>query len=32
LFLVDRRNLGNQTATEYAGFSPPGTGQLFPEL
>jgi type I restriction enzyme, R subunit len=32
LFLVDRRNLGNQTATEYAGFSPPGTGRLFPEL
>ena len=32
LFLVDRRNLGNQTATEYSGFSPPGTGRLFPEL
>ena len=32
LFLVDRRNLGNQTATEYAGFGPPGTGRLFPEL
>ncbi len=32
LFLVDRRNLGNQTATEYAGFSPPGSGRLFPEL
>lgn len=32
LFLVDRRNLGNQTATEYAGFSPPGTGRLFPEI
>jgi type I restriction enzyme, R subunit len=32
LFLVDRRNLGNQTATEYAGYRPPGTGRLFPEL
>lgn len=32
LFLVDRRNLGNQTATEYAGYHPPGTGRLFPEL
>jgi type I restriction enzyme, R subunit len=32
LFLVDRRNLGNQTATEYAGYQPPGTGRLFPEL
>jgi type I restriction enzyme R subunit len=32
LFLVDRRNLGNQTATEYAAYRPPGTGRLFPEL
>lgn len=32
LFLVDRRNLGNQTATEYAGYHPPGTGRLFPEI
>lgn len=32
LFLVDRRNLGNQTATEYSGFTPPGAGRLFPEL
>ncbi len=32
LFLVDRRNLGNQTATEYAGYRPPGTGRLFPEI
>lgn len=32
LFLVDRRNLGNQTGTEYAAFRPPGTGRLFPEL
>lgn len=32
LFLVDRRNLGNQTAAEYAGYRPPGTGRLFPEL
>lgn len=32
LFLVDRRNLGNQTATEYAGYRPPGTGRLFTEL
>ena len=32
LFLVDRRNLGNQTAAEYAGFNPPGAGRLFPEL
>jgi type I restriction enzyme R subunit len=32
LFLVDRRNLGNQTATEYAGYHPPGTGRLFTEL
>ena len=32
MFLVDRRNLGNQTATEYAAYRPPGTGRLFPEL
>jgi type I restriction enzyme R subunit len=32
LFLVDRRNLGNQAATEYAGYHPPGTGRLFPEI
>ncbi|MEX0753467.1 MAG: DEAD/DEAH box helicase family protein [Xanthobacteraceae bacterium] len=32
LFLVDRRNLGNQTAMEYAGYRPPGTGRLFTEL
>ena len=32
LFLVDRRNLGNQAATEYAAYRPPGTGRLFPEL
>ncbi len=32
LFLVDRRNLGNQTAREYAGYHPPGTGRLFTEL
>jgi type I restriction enzyme, R subunit len=32
LFLVDRRNLSNQTATEYAAYRPPGTGRLFPEL
>jgi type I restriction enzyme R subunit len=32
LFLVDRRNLGNQTAMEYAAYRPPGTGRLFPEL
>ena len=32
LFLVDRRNLGDQTATEYAAYRPPGTGRLFPEL
>jgi type I restriction enzyme R subunit len=32
LFLVDRRNLGNQTAAEYAAYRPPGTGRLFPEL
>ncbi len=32
LFLVDRRNLGNQTATEYAAYRPPGTGRLFTEL
>jgi type I restriction enzyme R subunit len=32
LFLVDRRNLGNQTAAEYGAYSPPGTGRLFPEL
>lgn len=32
LFLVDRRNLGNQTATEYAAYRPPGTGRLFPEI
>jgi type I restriction enzyme R subunit len=32
LFLVDRRNLGNQTATEYSGYAPPGTSRLFPEL
>jgi type I restriction enzyme R subunit len=32
LFLVDRRNLGNQTATEYGGYRPPGSGRLFPEL
>lgn len=32
LLLVDRRNLGNQTATEYAAYRPPGTGRLFPEL
>ena len=32
LFLVDRRNLGNQTATEFAGYRPPGTGRLFTEL
>ena len=32
LFLVDRRNLGNQTAAEYAAYHPPGTGRLFPEL
>jgi type I restriction enzyme R subunit len=32
LFLVDRRNLGNQTAAEYAAYRPPGTGRLFPEI
>jgi len=32
LFLVDRRNLGNQTAGEYAAYRLPGTGRLFPEL
>lgn len=32
LFLVDRRNLGNQTAGEYAAYRPPGTGRLFTEL
>jgi type I restriction enzyme, R subunit len=32
LFLVDRRNLGNQTAMEYAGYRPPATGRLFTEL
>ena len=32
LFLVDRCNLGNQTAMEYAGYRPPGTGRLFTEL
>src|SRR5581483_666197 len=32
LFLVDRRNLGNQTAMEYAAYRPPGTGRLFTEL
>jgi type I restriction enzyme R subunit len=32
LFLVDRRNLGNQTAREYAGYHPPGAGRLFTEL
>jgi len=32
LFLVDRRNLGNQTAMEYAAYHPPGTGRLFTEL
>ena len=32
LFLVDRRNLGIQTAGEYAAYAPPGTGRLFPEL
>ena len=32
LFLVDRRNLGNQTATEYAAYRPPGTGRLFTDF
>jgi type I restriction enzyme R subunit len=32
LFLVDRRNLGNQTTMEYAGYRPPGTGRIFTEL
>jgi type I restriction enzyme R subunit len=32
LFLVDRRNLGNQTAMEYAAYRPPGTGRLFTEI
>ena len=32
LFLVDRRNLGNQTRNEYSGYRPPGTGRLFPEI
>ncbi len=32
LFLVDRRNLGNQTGNEYSGYRPPGTGRLFPEI
>lgn len=32
LFLVDRRNLGKQTASEYGAYRPPGTGRLFPEL
>lgn len=32
LFLVDRRNLGKQTASEFGAYRPPGTGRLFPEL
>jgi type I restriction enzyme R subunit len=32
LFLVDRKNLGEQTKTEFQRFQPPGTGKLFTEL
>lgn len=32
LFLVDRKNLGEQTKTEFQRFQPAGTGKLFTEL
>ncbi|CBS87295.1 type I restriction endonuclease subunit R [Azospirillum lipoferum] len=32
LFLVDRKNLGDQTRKEFQRFQPPGTGKLFTEL
>jgi len=32
LFLVDRKNLGEQTKTEFQRFLPPGTGKLFTEI
>ena len=32
LFLVDRRNLGDQTLDEFQKYRPPGTGRLFTEL
>jgi type I restriction enzyme R subunit len=32
LFLVDRKNLGEQTKTEFQRFQPAGTGRLFTEL
>ena len=32
LFLVDRKNLGEQTVGEFQKYRPPGTGRLFTEL
>jgi type I restriction enzyme R subunit len=32
LFLVDRKNLGNQTLREFQNFTPPGTAHKFNEL